>query len=74
MSGNMRYIDMHIVVPNDWSVVQAHNVADELEKKIAYELSPAQVVIHVDPFDAAKAAPHSNRKRDPQVPAPDTER
>lgn len=71
LSGNMRYVDMHIVVPNEWSVTQAHNVADELEKSIGFELSPAQVVIHVDPFDAAKAAPTSNRKRDPQAPAPD---
>ena len=73
LSGNMRYIDMHIVVPNEWSVVQAHSVADELEKKIAFELSPAQVVIHVDPFDAAKATPDSIRKKDPQAPAPDRE-
>ena len=73
MSGNMRYIDMHIVVPNEWSVVQAHNVADELEKTIAYHLSPAQVVIHVDPYDAAKAAPDSSRKRDPLAPEPDME-
>lgn len=72
MSGNMRYIDMHIVVPNEWSVVQAHNVADELEKKIGQELAPAQVVIHVDPYDAAKVTPHSNRKRDPQAPEQDT--
>jgi len=73
MSGNVRYIDMHIVVPNEWSLVQAHNVADELEKTIAQELSPAQVVIHVDPFDAAKATPPSSRKRDPLVPEPDRE-
>jgi cation diffusion facilitator family transporter len=56
-SGNMRYIDMHIVVPNDWSVVQAHEVADDLEKRIEEELAPAQVVIHVDPFSAVKAKP-----------------
>jgi cation diffusion facilitator family transporter len=74
MSGNMRYIDMHIVVPNAWSVVQAHNVADELEKTIGQDLAPAQVVIHVDPYDAGKVAPHSIRKKDPPAPEPDTER
>jgi len=56
LSGNMRYIDMHIVVPNEWSVVQAHSVADELEKEISHKLVPAQVVIHVDPFDVTKAS------------------
>jgi cation diffusion facilitator family transporter len=54
-SGSMRYIDLHIVVPADWSLQQAHAVADELEKRLERELSPAQVVIHVDPYDPAKA-------------------
>ncbi len=54
-SGNVHYIDLHVVVPNDWSVVQAHELADSLEKQIAAKLDPAQVVIHVDPFDEQKA-------------------
>lgn len=53
-SGNVRYVDLHIVVPNDWSVVQAHAVADAMEKRIAEGIQPAHVVIHVDPFDPAK--------------------
>lgn len=63
LSGNVRYIDMHIVVPNEWTLIQAHEVADELEKQIASELAPAQVVIHVDPFDAGKAAPEKLKPR-----------
>lgn len=55
LSGDTRYVDMHVVVPADWSLVQAHDVADDLEKKIANALAPAVVVIHVDPFDASKA-------------------
>jgi cation diffusion facilitator family transporter len=54
-SGAMRYIDLHIVVPADWSLQQAHAVADELEKRLERELAPAQVVIHVDPYDPLKA-------------------
>jgi len=54
-SGTMRYIDLHIVVPAEWSLQQAHAVADELEKRLERELSPAQVVIHVDPYDPLKA-------------------
>ncbi len=53
-SGNQRYVDMHIVVPRDWDVVQAHDVADRIEKTIARELAPANVVVHVDPFDPNK--------------------
>ncbi len=54
-AGAMRYIDLHIVVPADWSLQQAHAVADELEKRLERELSPAEVVIHVDPYDPLKA-------------------
>jgi len=54
-SGIVRNIDLHIVVPREWSVVQAHELADDLEKTIRHRLSPAEVVIHVDPFDPGKA-------------------
>lgn len=53
-SGQTHYIEMHIVLPNDWSLVRAHDLADSLEKRIADALPPAHVVIHVDPFDEAK--------------------
>ncbi len=55
-SGSMRYIDLHIVVPADWSLQQAHAVADRLEKRINQELSPAHTVIHVDPYDPSRAS------------------
>ena len=45
---------MHIVVPNQLTVIEAHELADQLEKHIAAELAPAQVVIHVDPYDESK--------------------
>lgn len=54
-SGETHYIEAHVVVPNDWSVVQAHDLADRIELKIAEALSPAQVVIHIDPFDPTVA-------------------
>lgn len=54
LSGTDRYIDMHIVVPNEMTLVDAHEVADRLEKEIADRLYPAEVVIHVDPYDEAK--------------------
>ena len=56
LSGNLRYIDFHVVVPNTWSVVEAHQVVDGLERNLREELTPAVIVIHVDPFDPEKAA------------------
>ena len=57
LAGSVRHIDVHIVVPNELSVVEAHRVADDVEKLIMKELSPAEVTIHVDPFDAAQPEP-----------------
>ncbi len=54
-SGHVRSVDFHLVVPREWSVVQAHELADDLEKAIAAELAPASVVVHVDPYDPEKA-------------------
>jgi cation diffusion facilitator family transporter len=56
LSGDTRYVDMHIVVPNEWTLAQAHDAADGLEKSIADLLKPAVVFIHVDPYDATKVA------------------
>jgi cation diffusion facilitator family transporter len=53
-SGNLHYVDVHVVVPTDWSVVDAHAIADRIEKAINEELAPAQTVVHVDPFDPRK--------------------
>lgn len=55
-SGAMRYIDVHIVLPEDWSLKQAHDVADALEAQIERALHPAQVTIHVDPYDPERAS------------------
>ncbi len=54
LSGNVSYVDVHIVVPNDWSVTAAHDLADCLEKEIEAALEPAQVTVHVDPYDEVK--------------------
>ncbi|MGQ9487991.1 MAG: cation diffusion facilitator family transporter [Armatimonadota bacterium] len=60
-SGSTRHIDLHIVFRNDATLLEAHEVADGLEKRIAQELAPAHVVIHVDPYDPQKAEVPTNR-------------
>jgi len=51
LAGAVRQIDVHIVVPADWSVVEGHRVADSVEHEIKRALPPADVVVHVDPYD-----------------------
>ncbi|MCB8932283.1 MAG: cation diffusion facilitator family transporter [Fimbriimonadaceae bacterium] len=53
-SGDVRFVDMHIVVPREWELVRAHEAADRIERRIEEQLSPAHVVVHVDPYDPEK--------------------
>jgi ferrous-iron efflux pump FieF len=48
-SGHMHYVDVHVEVPAEWSLLRAHGLADLLEKQIEAALAPAVAVIHVDP-------------------------
>lgn len=53
-SGSNHWIDLHIVVPNHWTVVEAHELADRIEKRIEAEIQPAVCTIHVDPYEPGK--------------------
>ena len=53
-SGDIRFVDLHIVMPASCSLLKAHDCADRLERAVEEALTPAHVVIHVDPFDPSK--------------------
>jgi len=48
-AGNQRYIDLHLVMPKDASVEEAHRLCDELERDMKTKLSHTSVLIHVEP-------------------------
>lgn len=48
-AGNQRYIDLHLVMPKDISVEEAHQMCDHLERDIKSKLKRASVTIHVEP-------------------------
>ena len=48
-SGERHFVELHIVVPRIWTVVQAHDLADRVEKRIESDLAPCICTIHVDP-------------------------
>lgn len=57
LSGATRHIDAHVVVRRDLSLVEAHDLVEALERKLREELSPAYVVIHVDPYSEGDPEP-----------------
>jgi cation diffusion facilitator family transporter len=48
-AGSQRYIDLHLVMPKDISVEEAHRMCDHLEHDIEDKLQQASVTIHVEP-------------------------
>jgi cation diffusion facilitator family transporter len=48
-AGSYRYIDLHLVMPKNASVEEAHSVCDHLEQDIRDRLPRTQVTIHVEP-------------------------
>jgi len=48
-AGGHRFIDLHLVMPKDISVDEAHRICDELERGIENRLLRCSVTIHVEP-------------------------
>ncbi len=48
-SGNWRFIDLHLVMPKNASVEEAHRICDHLERGIQNKLHNSNVTIHVEP-------------------------
>lgn len=48
-SGAFRHVDVHIIVPEDMSIKEAHDLAEELENKIRDELGGTHIITHVEP-------------------------
>jgi divalent metal cation (Fe/Co/Zn/Cd) transporter len=48
-AGSERFVDLHMVMPRNVSVEDAHNMCDHLEQDIKAKLPNTNVVIHVEP-------------------------
>jgi len=48
-AGNQRYIDLHLVMPRNASLEEAHRICDHLEQDIEIRLTYTSVTIHVEP-------------------------
>lgn len=52
-SGQIRYIDLHLVFPENKSIKEAHDICDKIEYDIATVLKHAQVMIHLESSEAS---------------------
>ena len=49
MAGNYRYVDMHITMPENLSVGEAHQYCDTIENELSVKYPNLSVIIHVEP-------------------------
>ncbi len=52
LSGRTEFIQMHLELDDQLPLIEAHNIADEVEEKIMRAIPTADVVIHLDPISA----------------------
>jgi len=50
-AGSQRYIDLHLIMPKDTGLEEAHRICDRLEEDIESKLGNTNVTIHVEPCD-----------------------
>jgi len=54
-SGSARFMEMHLLTPGSWSVTQAHDIAEEIERAIKNEFREIQTSIHIEPIEDPRA-------------------
>ncbi|MFN3568597.1 MAG: cation diffusion facilitator family transporter, partial [Caldimicrobium sp.] len=54
-AGRKDFIEFHLTVPKDTTVEEAHNLCDEIEKKIKDNYPEVSVTIHIEPHKEEKS-------------------
>jgi len=52
LSGRTEFIQMHLEMDDNLPLIEAHEIADQVEEKIMQAIPTADVVIHLDPISA----------------------
>lgn len=50
-AGHMKYVDLHLELPQHLSVKEAHDICDSIEKDIEKNIRNIEVHIHVEPYE-----------------------
>jgi cation diffusion facilitator family transporter len=50
-AGSQRFVDLHLLLPKNMSLEDAHNMADHIEQDIEDRLNSTSVTIHLEPCD-----------------------
>ncbi|MDP1877396.1 MAG: cation diffusion facilitator family transporter [Actinomycetota bacterium] len=50
-AGRQRFTSLHVLVPGEWTVAQAHDLVEHVEARLAEVVEDVQVHAHVEPVD-----------------------
>lgn len=50
-AGSRRFVSMHVLVPGAWTVLQGHQLLEDLEREIRGALPNCSVLTHLEPID-----------------------
>jgi cation diffusion facilitator family transporter len=54
-SGSLRFIDLHLLTPGEWTVRQAHEYAEAIEAKIKAQFNDVETTIHIEPLEDSRS-------------------
>lgn len=55
-NGNMKIVDVHILLDPELTIVQSHEIATDVERRLHDAYAPIVVNVHMEPYTAARAA------------------
>ncbi|MCU1718074.1 cation diffusion facilitator family transporter [Pseudomonas sp. 5P_3.1_Bac2] len=55
LSGSHWFVQLHVELPNDLSLLQAHNLCEQVEQAIREQYPRAEVLVHADPVSVVPA-------------------
>jgi cation diffusion facilitator family transporter len=65
-AGAQRFANVALQVPGNWSVTRAHDLADEIERAVANEVTGLRLETHIEPLPSAgPGAPPAEPANDP---------
>ncbi|UCZ91355.1 cation diffusion facilitator family transporter [Gordonia sp. WA4-43] len=54
-AGHERFVQLHMLVPGDWSVQRAHDLAETIEDELRATVDDLTVTLHVEPINDPRA-------------------
>jgi divalent metal cation (Fe/Co/Zn/Cd) transporter len=54
-SGARRFISVHILVPNEWTIQRAHDLVEHIEDDLRARLPNTSITTHLEPLEDPKS-------------------